>query len=151
MLIECNRNPITLLNFCEKCINCKCGQCMEHGRSVNEGLWIAFVKTQRSSDEVKVRLCAVLMSEEIKLFYFLENVMIWIKIVRLAVRPYHRAGVLWPFQVIVIFWPCDASKAPLLLPCNWYWVLLSILHCSQPITWKPTWGQHSSVVRAFAH
>lgn len=60
-------------------------------RAVNEGLWLAFVKTQWSSYMLKVRL--LFWHEEMKTFYFLGNVMIWIKIVRLAVSSYHSAGV----------------------------------------------------------
>lgn len=30
VLIEYNRNPITLLNLSVKCINCKWGRCTEH-------------------------------------------------------------------------------------------------------------------------
>lgn len=91
-LIEYNGNPITLPDLGVKCINCKCGRRSEHGRSVNEGLWLAFVKTQWSSYVLKVR--PPLWHEKMKTFYFLGNVMIWIKIVRLAVSSYHGADVL---------------------------------------------------------
>lgn len=92
-LIEYNRNPITLPDQGVKCINCKCGWRSDLGRSVNEGLWLAFVKTQWSSYVQKVR--PPLWHKKMKTFYFLGNVMIWIKIVRLAVSSYHGADVLY--------------------------------------------------------
>lgn len=92
-LIEYNGNPITLPDQGVKCINCKCGWRSDQGRSVNEGLWLAFVKTQWSSYVLKVR--PPLWHKKMKTFYFLGNVMIWIKIVRLAVSSYHGADVLY--------------------------------------------------------
>lgn len=93
VLIDYNGNPITLLDLSVRCINCECGRGSEHRRSVNEGLWLAFVETQWSSYVLKVR--PPLWHEKMKTLYFLGNVMIWIKIVRLAVSSYHSAGVLY--------------------------------------------------------
>lgn len=103
-LIEYNGNPIILLDQGVKSINCKCGWRSEQARSVNEGLWLAFVKTQWSSYVLKVR--PPLWHEKMKTFYFLGNVMIWIKIVRLAVSSYHGAGVLYDlFKELSFFAP----------------------------------------------
>ena len=68
---------------------------------------------------------------------------IWIKIVRLAVSSYHIASrLIWPFQGIVIFRPCDAIAwlsggealrlLLLLSPGNLSWVLPFTLHYSRP-------------------
>lgn len=69
VLIEYNRNPITLQSQCEMH---KLQMGAAHGtcdRPVNEGLWLAFVKTQWSPYILKVRL--LFWHEEMKTFYFL--------------------------------------------------------------------------------
>lgn len=75
--------------------NCKCAAvCGTCQRAVNKPIWLAFVKTQWSSCMQKVRL--LFWHGGMKMFHFWGgNVMIWIKIVRLAVSSYHRAGVLY--------------------------------------------------------
>lgn len=118
-----------------------------NGRPLNEGLWLAFVKTQWSSYMLKVRL--LFWHEEMKTFHFLGNVMIWIKIVRLAVSSYHSAGFLYDlfkelsFSALVMPPWLSGGEAPLLSPCNLYWVLPSTLRYSQPIAQMPTYLQTS--------
>lgn len=126
-LIEYNGNPITLLDQGVKCINCKCGWRSDQGRSVNEGLWLAFVKTQWSSYVLKVR--PPLWHKKMKTSYFLGNVMIWIKIVRLAVSSYHGAAALCDlFKELSFSAPVMPPRPPLSIPCNFYWVLPSTPH-----------------------
>lgn len=116
-------------------------------RPVNEGLWLAFVKTQWSSYMLKVRRS--FWHEEMKTFYFLGNVMIWIKIVRLPVSSYHSAGVLYDlFKELSFSTPVmppwlSGGEVPLLSPCNLSWVLPSTLHYSQPIAQIPMYLQTS--------
>lgn len=123
-------------------------------RAVNEGLWLAFVKTRWSSYMLKVML--PLRHPQMKTFHFFGggNVMIWIKIVRLAVNSYHqRRRLIWPFQGIVIFRPCDATTAQRgrgphrLPPCNLSWVLPSTVRESQPIGQIPMYLQSSRLWR----
>lgn len=70
---------------------------------------------------------------------FWGNVMIWIKIVRLAVSSYHSAGVLYDlFKELSFSAPVmppwlSGEEAPLLSPCNLSWVLPFTLHYSQPL------------------
>lgn len=116
-------------------------------RPVNEGLWLAFVKTQWSSYMLKVR--RLFWHEEMKTFYFLGNVMIWIKIVRLPVSSYHSAGVLYDlFKELSFSTPVmqpwlSGGEVPLLSPCNLSWVLPATLHYSQPIAQMPMYLQTS--------
>lgn len=114
-LIASNRNSISPLDLRVKWIKVQMGPVrgnMWHA-AVNEGLWLAFVKTRWSSYMLKVT--PPLWHPQMKTFHFFRgggDVMIWIKIVRLAVNSYHRRlRLIWPFQGIVIFRPCDATTA----------------------------------------
>lgn len=96
---------------------------------------------------LKVRL--LFWHGEMKTFYFLGNVMIWIKIVRLAVSSYHSAGVLYDlFKKLSFSAPVmppwlSRGEAPLLPVCNLSWVLPSTVHYSQPIAQIPMYLQTS--------
>lgn len=118
-------------------------------RDVNEGLWLAFVKTVKFL-HAKGHAAALTPADENVPLFWGGNVMIWIKIVRLAVNSYRqRRRLIWPFQGIVIFRPCDATTAqrgrgPLRLPpCNLSWVLPSTVRESQPIGQIPMYLQSS--------
>lgn len=80
---------------------------------------------------------------------FWGNVMIWIKIVRLAVSSYHSAGVLYDlFKELSFSAPVmppwlSGGEAPLLSPCNLSWVLPFTLHYSQPLVQMPMYLQTS--------
>ncbi len=80
---------------------------------------------------------------------FWGNVMIWIKIVRLAVSSYHSAGVLYDlFKELSFSAPVmppwlSGGEAPLLSPCNLSWVLPFTLHYSQPLAQMPMYLQTS--------
>lgn len=77
------------------------------------------------------------------------NVMIWIKIVRLAVSSYHGAGILYDlfkelsFSAPVMPLWLGGGEAPLLSPCNLSGVLPFTLHYSQPLTQMPMYLQTS--------
>lgn len=80
---------------------------------------------------------------------FWGNVMIWIKIVRLAVSSYHSAGVLYDlFKELSFSAPVmppwlSGGEAPLLSPCNLSWVLPFTLHYSLPLAQMPVYIQTS--------
>lgn len=80
---------------------------------------------------------------------FWRNVMIWIKIVRLAVSSYHSAGVLYDlFKELSFSAPVmppwlSGREATLLSSCNLSWVLPFTLHYSQPLAQMPIYLQTS--------
>lgn len=80
---------------------------------------------------------------------FWGNVMIWIKIVRLAVSSYHSAGVLYDlFKELSFSAPVmppwlSGGQAPLLSPCNLSWVLPFTQHYSQLLAQMPMYLQTS--------